>query len=163
MGAWIEINSMPWYASPPSSRTPRGCVDWNIWFIGLILLFSCVAPLVGAWIEIRYLCRCDCGKEIVAPLVGAWIEMARWRIIRQWLFVAPLVGAWIEITESGGGDYTSTGRTPRGCVDWNSCAFMFAKGLCSRTLRGCVDWNSRIIINSSKGKTSHPSWVRGLK
>ena len=40
----------------------------------ILWLLDCVAPLVGAWIEIRpnlfYCCRVR-----VAPLVGAWIEI----------------------------------------------------------------------------------------
>ena len=55
-----------------------------------------VAPLVGAWIEIRWelIPEKAC---LVAPLVGAWIEIAepgRWKTAKA---VAPLVGAWIEI------------------------------------------------------------------
>ena len=34
----------------------------------------CVAPLVGAWIEIVWY-DCFFGYEYVAPLVGAWIEI----------------------------------------------------------------------------------------
>ena len=34
-----------------------------------------VAPLVGAWIEIRYNRMYRCYAGIVAPLVGAWIEI----------------------------------------------------------------------------------------
>ena len=55
-----------------------------------------VAPLVGAWIEIR--------KEpteglpiLVAPLVGAWIEILAVMYMVDPASVAPLVGAWIEI------------------------------------------------------------------
>ena len=33
-----------------------------------------VAPLVGAWIEIKRICY-GLHKIIVAPLVGAWIEI----------------------------------------------------------------------------------------
>ena len=33
----------------------------------------------------------------VAPLVGAWIEIKIARIPKNWNLVAPLVGAWIEI------------------------------------------------------------------
>ena len=55
-----------------------------------------VAPLVGAWIEIRdseLCCKCDS----VAPLVGAWIEIISSLTPRHPSAVAPLVGAWIEI------------------------------------------------------------------
>ena len=80
-----------------------------------------VAPLVGAWIEIR--CRISPRRSgCVAPLVGAWIEIAfplsrhtepvvslpLWErglkstmaMLDQILqAVAPLVGAWIEIRQ----------------------------------------------------------------
>ena len=56
-----------------------------------------VAPLVGAWIEIKdsveYL-----GTVGVAPLVGAWIEIHYCYCCCTDIIVAPLVGAWIEIT-----------------------------------------------------------------
>ena len=57
-----------------------------------------VAPLVGAWIEIKIL-RHKRFFPVVAPLVGAWIEIKRIFSPQQPLFVAPLVGAWIEITQ----------------------------------------------------------------
>ena len=61
---------------------------------------SKVAPLVGAWIEIKESISTQ-NTACVAPLVGAWIEI----IYRQQQeyhmhYVAPLVGAWIEIRES---------------------------------------------------------------
>ena len=56
------------------SRTPRGCVDWNLLHITYYNNLQNVAPLVGAWIEIRYIC-CLSTSFYVAPLVGAWIEI----------------------------------------------------------------------------------------
>ena len=56
-----------------------------------------VAPLVGAWIEIR-VSGAAAVMEWVAPLVGAWIEMRNGLKDRSAMKVAPLVGAWIEIT-----------------------------------------------------------------
>ena len=55
-----------------------------------------VAPLVGAWIEIREIEQ-ERAHYPVAPLVGAWIEI--WNDVGTWQLnaVAPLVGAWIEI------------------------------------------------------------------
>ena len=35
--------------------------------------------------------------------------------------------------------------------------------ICSRTLRGCVDWNRIRQRNRRDRRTSHPTWVRGLK
>ena len=42
----------------------------------------------------------NCQKENyhVAPLVGAWIEIKTTSVLNTLVFVAPLVGAWIEIT-----------------------------------------------------------------
>ena len=53
----------------------------------------------------------------VAPLVGAWIE------IRDFIYysvprrVAPLVGAWIEIDDDEDDEEEEAGRSPRGSVD----------------------------------------------
>ena len=60
-------------------------------------LNACVAPLVGAWIEISIAKR-PYSAIIVAPLVGAWIEILYVAITSTAKKVAPLVGAWIEIT-----------------------------------------------------------------
>ena len=56
----------------------------------------CVAPLVGAWIEID---GTQAGNNcvLVAPLVGAWIEIDAVDTLKMLLKVAPLVGAWIEM------------------------------------------------------------------
>ena len=56
----------------------------------------CVAPLVGAWIEIDMEERVKAAGG-VAPLVGAWIEIRKLANKVRFLAVAPLVGAWIEI------------------------------------------------------------------
>ena len=96
MGAWIEIEMH----SSSGNRYP-------------------VAPLVGAWIEIKINNEIIKDKEMslpswerglkynlikkivkscdVAPLVGAWIEMEQMPQRLENGFVAPLVGAWIEI------------------------------------------------------------------
>ena len=55
-----------------------------------------VAPLVGAWIEIKPFVN-ESSIIIVAPLVGAWIEIFNKCKFPTTLIVAPLVGAWIEI------------------------------------------------------------------
>ena len=58
-----------------------------------------VAPLVGAWIEIKKQSEVD--KQIaVAPLVGAWIEISLHLSSILSGGVAPLVGAWIEMYSS---------------------------------------------------------------
>ena len=58
---------------------------------------SAVAPLVGAWIEIRSNRLAMIGNS-VAPLVGAWIEITGQKSYIRTDSVAPLVGAWIEIS-----------------------------------------------------------------
>ena len=62
------------------------------------VVLQCVAPLVGAWIEMFNAVPATPNAITVAPLVGAWIEIYRppGHPIRE-LFVAPLVGAWIEM------------------------------------------------------------------
>ena len=71
----------------------RGLKSYSLRCCGHILD---VAPLVGAWIEIKLMHR---SKPIafVAPLVGAWIEIVGPLYLHFDTFVAPLVGAWIEI------------------------------------------------------------------
>ena len=75
-----------------------------------------VAPLVGAWIEIRNLSTLTKNLD-VAPLVGAWIEIINRSCKRRYIPVAPLVGAWIEIKEEGGSVNGRRRRSPRGSVD----------------------------------------------
>ena len=55
-----------------------------------------VAPLVGAWIEIKKI-RELANMPTVAPLVGAWIEIVGLSGSGVGSTVAPLVGAWIEM------------------------------------------------------------------
>ena len=53
----------------------------------------------------------------VAPLVGAWIEIRiRYTTLLAQL-VAPLVGAWIEIVHVHASIPGFSGRSPRGSVD----------------------------------------------
>ena len=56
-----------------------------------------VAPLVGAWIEIRINSN-SLLTSTVAPLVGAWIEIPVSSACYHSRAVAPLVGAWIEMS-----------------------------------------------------------------
>ena len=116
---------------------------------------------MGAWIEIRVVYSSESWLS-VAPLVGAWIEITVCRSFRFGHFVAPLVGAWIEIMtvncygcwmkslpswERGlkyfmcEDDYSPSGRSPRGSVDWNF-------------------WSD---VRMEKAFSSLPSWERGLK
>ncbi len=77
-----------------------------------------VAPFVGAWIEIMFVCD-NMEHDMVAPFVGAWIEICInslsvafvWSLrsserglkymlkeqLENQTYVAPFVGAWIEI------------------------------------------------------------------
>ena len=52
---------------------------------------------MGAWIEMYLKSLVLPIVAKVAPLVGAWIEIKHPTGSWQWNTVAPLVGAWIEI------------------------------------------------------------------
>ena len=54
---------------------------------------------------------------IVAPLVGAWIEIKSLNTSNNVIRVAPLVGAWIEIVYSLFVGIYDRRRSPRGSVD----------------------------------------------
>ena len=75
-----------------------------------------VAPLVGAWIEIKEIVGTD-RVHRVAPLVGAWIEMKNMYMKNKVILVAPLVGAWIEMILYLCGNSADLRRSPRGSVD----------------------------------------------
>ena len=68
-----------------------------------------VAPLVGAWIEMRGRLY-PAHRGIVAPLVGAWIEISTRMSITCIAAVAPLVGAWIEILAGVKAKYAAPSR-----------------------------------------------------
>ena len=53
----------------------------------------------------------------VAPLVGAWIEIIISKAMKKADEVAPLVGAWIEIAVELSGCFIQYGRSSRGSVD----------------------------------------------
>ena len=55
VGAWIETSPGCCPGLRPSSRTLRGCVDWNVQ-VTLRTCRSWVAPYVGAWIETLRTC-----------------------------------------------------------------------------------------------------------
>ena len=99
-----------------------------------------VAPLVGAWIEIKVL-RSHIGVGRVAPLVGAWIEILDrgFNVLPE--RVAPLVGAWIEISFSTSVFGSKTLSLP----SWE------------RGLKYAVILGYCVVV------TSLPSWERGLK
>ena len=62
------------FGSSKYCRSSRGSVDWNYWSTTINFIYISVAPLVGAWIEIRAESERDIAVA-VAPLVGAWIEI----------------------------------------------------------------------------------------
>ena len=74
-----------------------------------------VAPLAGAWIEIRSRFRCPISR-IVAPLAGAWIEIEMGDEADDASKVAPLAGAWIEIITIARHTMKQS-RSPCGSVD----------------------------------------------
>ena len=114
----------------------RGLKSW-CWPI--FSMATLVAPLAGAWIEMKMGSpsqwsvpqshpsrvrglksnRFDDGfyGVKVAPLAGAWIEIPTWTSAGIRTLVAPLAGAWIEMKELQEHFGAKSGRTPRGCVD----------------------------------------------
>ena len=84
--------------------------------IGSVDVYSGVAPLVGAWIEIPLLPIAKISSS-VAPLVGAWIEISVSSNRFLTSSVAPLVGAWIEMFLHERNSALFHGRSPRGSVD----------------------------------------------
>ena len=77
----------------------------------------CVAPPVGAWIEIVVYKFGFCHGCFVAPPVGAWIEIFMIPLNCVLMMVAPPVGAWIEIADEYSCTLNDIGRSPRGSVD----------------------------------------------
>ena len=75
-----------------------------------------VAPLAGAWIEIRKL-TVIIRFFAVAPLAGAWIEIGDCPDYFGTAYVAPLAGAWIEIPVNSYFFIAFPRRSPRGSVD----------------------------------------------
>ena len=165
-------------------RSPRGSVDWNIFWCWTSSNHITVAPLVGAWIEIPLIIPTGFSTA-VAPLVGAWIEIlllhfmalvsrrrsprgsVDWnmRLLLYWLAlpcVAPLVGAWIEIINSYKQIASPTVAPLVGA--WIEIEDLFpVYDTYGRSPRGSVDWNSYMWNGMFQGKSSLPSWERGLK
>ena len=139
VGAWIETET-----AVGGYQLIRSHPEWvrglkHIW-PGHRRLVGKVAPRVGAWIETEIL-LVPRSLLVVAPRVGAWIETTCQRSWHQIQSVAPRVGAWIETIATRISLSILCGRTPSGCVDWNTLAE---------------------LIKSSTAE-SHPEWVRGLK
>ena len=62
------------------------------------LIFFCVAPFAGAWIEINHTSQYML-YDGVAPFAGAWIEINEPFFVALSAVVAPFAGAWIEISK----------------------------------------------------------------
>ena len=99
-----------------------------------------VAPLVGAWIEMK-VSFLGGGNSEVAPLVGAWIEMKVRFLGGGNSEVAPLVGAWIEMRGDPGSMIHPLASLPSWERGLKYSLFFF---YCSNPM-------------------SLPSWERGLK
>ena len=84
---------------------------------GVLQSLSFVAPLAGAWIEMFGLSLHEGTALRVAPLAGAWIEIQTFTEEEKARAVAPLAGAWIEIDGDCIWGNRDVCRTPRGCVD----------------------------------------------
>ena len=81
----------------------------------MAILFTNVAPLVGAWVET--LGRSTRRRaSVVAPLVGAWVETNGLARLKGEEAVAPLVGAWVETDSLTVVTDGVSGRAPRGRV-----------------------------------------------
>ena len=124
-----------------SSRTLRGCVDWNekikalnpeeqtshpsrvrglkYFPINFLFLNSSVAPFAGAWIEIVLPCdyHTKSFKSHPSRVRGLKLSVCFW--VYTHFNVAPFAGAWIEIISSSCPSNCNFCRTLRGCVDWN--------------------------------------------
>lgn len=99
------------------------------------ILWTVVAPHMGAWIEIHHL-RKQSKNDGVAPHESAWIEMIgqTGQVLKQcrtlygcvgrnglyvlFCVVAPYMGAWIEMYDAICYLH-DIGRTPHGCVGRN--------------------------------------------
>ena len=82
----------------------------------LLVIRKYVAPLAGAWIEMR-LRKKEGVDPVVAPLAGAWIEIPLVQNQPDFVQVAPLAGAWIEIYSHVYSSSYNLCRSPRGSVD----------------------------------------------
>ena len=93
MGAWIEIEQLI-----EDYERARSLPSWER---GL----KCITPAINPRLN------------VVAPLVGAWIEIRCNPYPYTPLDVAPLVGAWIEIAALVSFWKFLDRRSPRGSVD----------------------------------------------
>ena len=85
--------------------------------LGRIWGESCVAPGLGAWIEIPAGTWTALTGYIVAPGLGAWIEIPKNSTTSSIEKVAPGLGAWIEIGISTRAPRCPKRRSRLGSVD----------------------------------------------
>ena len=138
-GAWIEMQIMATSESRKSSRTPYGCVDWNLRYLKVLYFHHRRTPY--GCVDWNITKRQRCRLKPVAPHTGAWIEI-KWATQNQETFAR---------------------RTPYGCVDWNFMFVLHCVTKNSRTPYGCVDWNTQTNEFRVVYAKSHPIRVRGLK
>ena len=74
MGAWVEMEFFIKIIieNPSLPSWERGLKSFIIRCYRVRLV---VAPLVGAWVEIKLCCFISEHENWVAPLVGAWVEI----------------------------------------------------------------------------------------
>ena len=164
-----------------SGHTLRGCVDWNLEVL-LLLVLHLVTPCVGVWIETlvykrtTHTLRCHTLRGCVD-----WNRIFLPRCIL--LSVTPCVGVWIETCLAVSIHLCMQSHPAWVCGLKQTILMCLINWYC-HTLRGCVDWNwimlmFRIILNVTPcvgvwietsqlrhiffTQVSHPAWVCGLK
>ena len=80
-------------------------------------MIPCVAPLVGAWIEICINNITSVFSILSLPSRERGLKSCFLSTLFQRLLVAPLVGAWIEIDQASPQFSSDIRRSPRGSVD----------------------------------------------
>ena len=125
---------------PKRRRSPRGSVDWNLatsFFEGSVN----VAPLAGAWIEIRSQGWLKHGSSLSLPSRERGLKFCTLKLPPNILLSLPSRERGLK-SHMGQRYIVRSGRSPRGSVDWNSAV---ANQKCcnfGRSPRGSVDWNS---------------------
>ena len=89
-----KLRFISWKTKKNRDKTLKN--ELAAWTMVYKWLENAVAPLAGAWIEIRDI-NVVSGIANVAPLAGAWIEMDLKLSDSGLNVVAPLAGAWIEM------------------------------------------------------------------
>ena len=141
-------------------RSSRGSVDWNDI---VIKVASCHLRRSSRgsvdWNLIQNEYDAD---EVVAPLVGAWIEMRSGLPARSTHRRSSRGSVdWnIPMKKTKGAVVC---RSSRGSVDWNSNGRNVVANNQRRSSRGSVDWNYNWCMGGSIVWKSLLSWERGLK